>query len=69
MEQHRLEKCNKLREMGLNPYVNSHIITSTIANILEKYSSSIDKTILIWYTLTVQKKLDKNKTNDIIIVS
>ncbi len=40
MEQHRLEKCNKLREMGLNPYVNSHIITSTIANILEKYSSS-----------------------------
>ena len=26
--------------MGLNPYVNSHIITSTIANILEKYSSS-----------------------------
>ena len=69
MEQHRLEKCNKLREMGLNPYVNSHIITSTIANILEKYSSSIDKTILIWYTLNVQKKLDKNKTNDIIIVS
>lgn len=40
MEQHRLEKCNELREMGLNPYVNSHIITSTIANILEKYSSS-----------------------------
>ena len=21
MDQHRLEKCNKLREMGLNPYV------------------------------------------------
>ena len=40
MEQHRLEKCNKLREMGLNPYVNSHIITSPIADILEKYSSS-----------------------------
>lgn len=40
MEQHRLEKCNKLREMGLNPYVNSHIITSPINDILEKYSSS-----------------------------
>ena len=40
MEQQKKKKCNKLREMGLNPYVNSHIITSTIANILEKYSSS-----------------------------
>lgn len=39
MEQHRLEKCNKLREMGLNPYVNSHIITSPISDILEKYGS------------------------------
>lgn len=40
MDQHRLEKCNKLREMGLNPYVNSHIIISPISDILEKYSSS-----------------------------
>ena len=42
MENHRLEKCNKLREMGLNPYVNSHIITFPIADILEKYSSETE---------------------------
>ncbi len=39
MEQHRLEKSNKLREMGLNPYVNSHIILSPIIDILEKYEN------------------------------
>lgn len=38
MDQHRLEKYNKLREMGLNPYVNSHIITSPIADILERFN-------------------------------
>ena len=38
MDQHRLEKCNKLREMGLNPYVNSHIISSPISDILERFS-------------------------------
>ena len=38
MDQHRLEKCNKLRKMGLNPYVNSHIISSPISDILERFS-------------------------------
>lgn len=42
MDQHRLEKCNKLREMGLNPYVNSHIITSPISDILERFSKEDD---------------------------
>ena len=42
MDQHRLEKCNKLREMGLNPYVNSHIISSPISNILERFSKEDD---------------------------
>lgn len=40
MDQHRLEKCNKLREMGLNPYVNSHIITSPISDILNMFSDT-----------------------------
>ncbi len=39
------------------------------ADFLKNNSNGIDKTILIWYTLTVQKKLDKLKSNDIIIVS
>ncbi len=39
MDQHRLEKCNKLREMGLNPYVNSHIITSPISDILKRFEN------------------------------
>ena len=42
MDQHRLEKCNKLREMGLNPYVNSHIISSPISDILERFSKEDD---------------------------
>ena len=42
MDQHRLEKCNKLREIGLNPYVNSHIISSPISNILERFSKEDD---------------------------
>ncbi len=42
MDQHRLEKCSKLREMGLNPYVNSHIISSPISDILERFSKEDD---------------------------
>ena len=42
MDQHRLEKCNKLREMGLNPYVNSHIISSPISDILERFIKEDD---------------------------
>lgn len=42
MDQHRLEKCNKLREMGLNPYVNSHIISSPISDILVRFSKEDD---------------------------
>ncbi len=42
MDQHRLEKCNKLRKMGLNPYVNSHIISSPISDILERFSKEDD---------------------------
>ena len=42
MDQHRLEKCNKLREMGLNPYVNFHIISSPISDILERFSKEDD---------------------------
>lgn len=38
MEQHRYEKCEKLRNMGINPYVNSHIIISPIADILDEFS-------------------------------
>ena len=42
MDQHRLEKCNKLIKMGLNPYVNSHIISSPISDILERFSKEDD---------------------------
>lgn len=38
MEQHRLEKSQKLREMGLNPYVNSHIIEMPISKITKEFS-------------------------------
>ncbi len=37
MDQHRLEKCNKIKELGFNPYVNSHIITTPINDILKQY--------------------------------
>ncbi len=40
MEQHRLEKSKKIREMGCNPYVNSHIVTYPINDILKKYNSN-----------------------------
>lgn len=39
MDQHRFEKQEKLRAMGLNPYVNSHIITYPIRDILKEYES------------------------------
>ncbi len=39
MDQHRLEKSQKLRNMGLNPYVNSHIIESPISDITGLYGS------------------------------
>ena len=39
MEQHRLEKSQKLRNMGLNPYVNSHIIKSPISDITDCYGA------------------------------
>ncbi|MBQ3033161.1 MAG: lysine--tRNA ligase [Deferribacterales bacterium] len=40
MDQHRLEKSNKLRNMGLNPYVNSHIIESPISDIVSVYGNA-----------------------------
>lgn len=39
MDQHRLDKCLKLREMGLNPYVNSHLIISPISDITDAYGA------------------------------
>ena len=41
MEQHRLEKSQKLREMGLNPYVNSHIIEMPISEITKELSKKL----------------------------
>ncbi len=40
MDQHRQEKSQKLRELGLNPYVNSHIISSPIVDITDKFKDA-----------------------------
>ncbi len=37
MDQHRHEKLEELVKLGLNPYVNSHIILSPISDITNKY--------------------------------
>lgn len=39
MDQHRLEKSQKLREMGLNPYVNSHTDNLPISDVTNQFSS------------------------------
>ena len=40
MDQHRFDKSSKLRDMGLNPYVNSHIIESPISDITSVYGNN-----------------------------
>lgn len=42
MDQHRFDKERKLREMGLNPYVNSHVSNSSISDITAKFPNDGD---------------------------
>ncbi len=39
MEQHRLDKLSKIREMGISPYVNTYIAGDKIGVIVEQFSS------------------------------
>lgn len=37
MDQHRFDKSHKIREMGINPYVNSYVAQSYISDITKKF--------------------------------
>ncbi len=39
MEQHRLDKLSKIKEMGISPYVNTYITGDKIGVIIERFSS------------------------------
>jgi lysyl-tRNA synthetase class 2 len=38
MEQHRLDKLNKIKELGQQPYVNSHKVGCDIKEVVDKYN-------------------------------